>query len=146
MSYRISGLLTDIAHLIEKRRELRARTVDELHADGIEIVSPTFMNQRQFDARTAFIPEAAIAPEQSGDTAIPDTIVFDKATKAESLEKLRNLLDETKLRLAACEATIAEARNERSVQAAEKEKQQVTNTIERLQAQIGRQEEKIASE
>lgn len=146
VSYRISGLLTDIAHLIEKRRELRARIVDELHADGIEIVSPTFMNQRQFDARTAFVPAQAHPPAESEDAALPDAIVFDKATKAESLEKLRTLLDETKLRLRACEAAITEADDERKVEAAEKEKQQVSKTIERLEAQINRQEEKIASE
>ena len=146
VSYRISGLLTDIAHLIEKRRELRARTVDELHAEGIEIVSPTFMNQRQFDSRETFIPDEQQPPAASADNTVPDAIVFDKATKAESLEKLRKMLDETKLRLTAAETTIAEANNEKSVQAAETEKQKLMTTIERLQAQIGRQEEKIASE
>ncbi len=145
ISYRVSGLLTDVAHLIEKRRELRARTVDELHADGIEIVSPTFMNQRQFDSATAFIPQKTPAPAETSDTPVPDAIIFDKASKAESLEKLRKMLDETKLRLTQCEASLAEAKNEKSVQAAEKEKAKLADTIERLQAQINRQEEKIAS-
>lgn len=146
VSYRVSGLLTDIAQLIEKRRELRSRTVDALHADGIEIVSPTFMNQRQYDSASEFIPQETHAPAESSDTPVPDAIVFDKATKAESLEKLRNLLDETKLRLATCRTTIAEAKNERTVQAAEKEQAKLTATIQRLEAQINRQEEKIASD
>ncbi len=45
--YRIQGLLEDVENIIEARSKLNACVLDCLHEDGIEIVSPTIMNQRQ---------------------------------------------------------------------------------------------------
>ncbi len=46
VSYQVSGLLTEVEQLLGSRRKLRASVLDALHAAGIEIVSPTYMNTR----------------------------------------------------------------------------------------------------
>jgi small-conductance mechanosensitive channel len=46
ISYRIAGFLPDVKHILTSRSDLRKLVVDMLHGDGIEIVSPNFMNQR----------------------------------------------------------------------------------------------------
>ncbi|NNE08451.1 MAG: mechanosensitive ion channel family protein, partial [Gemmatimonadetes bacterium] len=58
VSYRIFGLLEEIKQIMTAPSRLRAKVLDSLHEAGIEIVSPTFMNQRVFDANRTFIPEA----------------------------------------------------------------------------------------
>ena len=55
--YRCAGLLTDVMRLITVRSNLNAAVLDGRHAADIEIVSPTFMNQRQVNDQT-FIPGA----------------------------------------------------------------------------------------
>ena len=49
VTYQVSALLKEVNHLIGKRRELRARTMDALNSEGIEIVSPNFMNTRAIE-------------------------------------------------------------------------------------------------
>jgi hypothetical protein len=90
--YRVAGLLTEVKHLLTVRSRLRAKVMDALHGHGIEIVSPSFMNQRVFDPKTEFIPVAAKLVAEPTDTTVPEAVVFDKADEAESLEKLRATL------------------------------------------------------
>lgn len=44
--YRVAGLLEKVGSLISARSRLREAKLDSLHAAEIEIVSPSFMNQR----------------------------------------------------------------------------------------------------
>lgn len=88
VTYRVSGLLTDTRNLISGRSRLRECMLDLLHGDGIEIVSPTFMNQRPLTADRSFIPpltRATDAPKSGS----PESVMFDKAAQAETVEKLR---------------------------------------------------------
>jgi small conductance mechanosensitive channel len=90
ITYRISGMLTEVKGLISARSRLREMMLDSLHAAGIEIVSPTFMNQRVLDPSRHFIPERPPHPEDGSEAGgLPEAIVFDKADEAESLEKLQ---------------------------------------------------------
>jgi small-conductance mechanosensitive channel len=56
ISYAIAGMLTEVKNLLQKRRELRARTIDALHAAGIEIASPAVLSVRQFPQQHVFTP------------------------------------------------------------------------------------------
>ncbi len=93
VAYRIAGFLPDVKHLLTVRSDLRKRIIDVLHADGVEIVSPAFMNQRRLPEEKKIIPRP-----QTGRPAVPDALagqtpenlIFDKADKAEALEKLRD--------------------------------------------------------
>jgi hypothetical protein len=59
--------------------------LDSLHGDGVEIVSPSFMNQRVLAQEAAFIPppdQPQAAAEQLA--TVPEEIIFDKADEAEA--------------------------------------------------------------
>jgi hypothetical protein len=61
-----------------------------LHRRGIEIVSPTFMNQRRIDDRPPFIPRVVEpAGEVDEGSPIPEDKIFDKAEMAQAIEELR---------------------------------------------------------
>lgn len=85
VSYRISGLLTDVKSLITTRSNLHRAVLDKLHGAAIEIVSPTFMNQRQVSDQGKVIAQGAIIQPGKSSNA-PEDIIFDKAEKAEQVE------------------------------------------------------------
>jgi len=89
VSYQVSGMLTDVEQLIGTRRKLRARALDELHAAGIEVVSPNYMNTRSLDGVARVVPKNVRAGAAEPDEPDPDSVVFDKAQQAEALEKLK---------------------------------------------------------
>lgn len=144
VSYQVSALLKDVKRLLDKRRELRAKTMDVLHNEGIEIVSPSFMNTRALQEDKNFIPPAATSSSASKSQTSPDSLVFDKAEKAESVEKLRESLDETEARIRACDELLANTPTDQARQAAETEKEQLRSRAERLSVLIARREEKIS--
>ncbi|MFC4698688.1 mechanosensitive ion channel family protein [Glaciecola siphonariae] len=112
ISYRVSGLLTEVKSMISARSKLMASVLDTLHGDNIEIVSPSFMNQRRLDdlppliAKTSEQETAQKASAKQAQEPHPEDIIFDKAEEAESIEKQEhNLLEqiallETKLKTA----------------------------------------------
>jgi small-conductance mechanosensitive channel len=89
VSYQISALLTDVEQLIGMRRKLRAQVLDELHAAGIQIVSPTYMNTRALTVGALSVPEAHADTGNDKRQPDPDAMVFDKAKQAEDLDRLK---------------------------------------------------------
>jgi len=63
--------------------------MDALHAGGVEIVSPNFMNTRALSADAVVIPKAFRRAAEIPRESAPEDLVFDKAEEAESLEHLR---------------------------------------------------------
>jgi len=146
VTYQVSALLKEVNQLIGKRRELRARTMDTLHGEGIEIVSPTFMNTRSIEKGRTFVSDVAGEVSSMTGSRSPDSIVFDKAEKAASVANLRATLVETEARLRACDDIISKPPNDQALEAAQAEKEQLADRIERLSSLINRKEEKISSE
>lgn len=144
--YQVSGLLQEVNKLIDKRREMRARTMDVLHEEGIEIVSPNFMNTRVVQDGKLFI--ATVDPDELVDLQqnSADSIAFDKASRAESVSKLRESLEEAETRLRSCNEIISSPPNEAANEAAEAEKASLETKIERLRSLIDRKEAKILTE
>lgn len=94
ISYRVSGLLTDVKSILTTRSNLNRAVLDTLHADEIEIASPTLMNQRVFAEQTKFVPQP-VAKKTSTTNSTPEEIVFDKAEQAEENEEAKlNLQDQ----------------------------------------------------
>lgn len=89
VTYRISGLLTDIDRLLTVQARLRSACVDTLHGAGIEIVSPNFMNTRAYPEDRQFItrPKQAAAAKDEGPP--PEDVVFDKAQAVSRAEQER---------------------------------------------------------
>lgn len=144
VTYQVSALLKDIKRLLDSRRELRARTMDALHGEGIEIVSPSFMNTRALTKNKSFIAPVADNKTDEVDKTSPDSIVFDKADKAESVENLKETLADTEARLRACNEIIGKSPSDQAKKAAEKDKQQLESRVERLSALIARKEKTIS--
>ncbi|MEM7503392.1 MAG: mechanosensitive ion channel domain-containing protein [Pseudomonadota bacterium] len=145
VTYRISGLLSEVNRLLDRRRALRAKTMDALHAAGIEIVSPTFMNTRSFETDRQFI--AAVRERAATQSTVStDALVFDKAEKAESVSRLREKLEEAQARLKVCKDIADDDGNPQAAAAAAAECEGLEERIDRLKSLIDRKEAKISSE
>ena len=92
-SYRIAGLLTEVKSLLSARSRLHKSVLDALHKAGIEIVSPTFMNQRPQPEGKVMIPDSPTqAQSEELPASTPESLLFDKAEQAESHEQSREFL------------------------------------------------------
>lgn len=105
VTYRAAGLLEDTKKLISTRSDLREHILDTLHGAGIEIVSPTFMNQRRVEE--AVIPELVQPRPDTEQTNIED-VAFDKAEDAERIERVRETLQAAKEKLKSLESDKAQ--------------------------------------
>lgn len=91
--YRVCGFLPEMKHPLSSRSNLRKKVLEYLHGNGVEIVSPAFMNQRQLDPAAPVIPEQPVMHRAqaaaSEETPAPEEKIFDKAEEAASLEELK---------------------------------------------------------
>jgi len=92
ITYRVAGLLQDVKSLVSARSRLREAVLDALHAAGIEIVSPNFMNTRALSDDKLFIPQPAPKEAPTKVTQAED-VAFDKAEEAASAEELRKSIE-----------------------------------------------------
>ena len=110
--YKVHGLLKDVKTILTGRSKLNAMILDELHNAGIEIMSPTFVGQRQVN-EIEFIPKKPKAKEiqqlekQVNVTGSPENIMFDKAEEAESIEKRKENIEGIDAKIATLEAQLA---------------------------------------
>jgi small-conductance mechanosensitive channel len=86
ITYRVSGLLLEVKNLLTARSSLCRAVLDMLHGAGIEIASPSIMNQRRLPENARLIP-ASIQPSVPAPPVSAEEIAFDKAEEAEQLEK-----------------------------------------------------------
>jgi len=91
--YKIHGFLKDSSKFFSTSSFLNAKVMDKLHAEKIEIVSPTFMNQRRVDEKE-FIPKQVIKETEPVDEKSPEDLIFDEAIKSEKLETKKDYLKE----------------------------------------------------
>jgi len=99
VTYRVAGFLEKIKFLISVRSELNAHVLDALHENGIEIVSPSFMNQRVWDNNKAFIPKVNYFEKKETEKFAhlkPESLIFDKAEEAESKESIKEMCEKIK--------------------------------------------------
>ena len=92
VTYRVAGLLEDVKSLISARSRLREAALDALHAAGIEIVSPNFMNTRALTDDRLFIPQPTRKAAPKKATQAED-VAFDKAEEAASAEEIRKSIE-----------------------------------------------------
>ncbi len=91
VSYKIHGFLNDSSKFFSTASQLNAHVMDKLHEQQIEIVSPTFMNQRRAD-ETIFIPKRKPVEKPGDVTESPEELIFDEAIKSEKIEKKKDFL------------------------------------------------------
>ncbi|HEY9134847.1 MAG TPA: mechanosensitive ion channel domain-containing protein [Pseudomonadales bacterium] len=96
VTYRVAGFLEEARQILSMRSKLQKEILLSLHGAEIEIVSPSFMNQRQLNAETKIIPKPSADQSMSFQTSegtsqhiTPEEIMFEKADAAEKLDKLK---------------------------------------------------------
>ena len=110
VEYEVYGLLEETKHLLSSRSTLRKAVLDSLHSSGIEVLSPQFVNRREYGADVRFAPESTGDVQAAGGEpnheaeSNAEELAFDKADEAESIERLKSLRD----RLVAEKGTIEE--------------------------------------
>ncbi|MEZ6142519.1 MAG: mechanosensitive ion channel [Zavarzinella sp.] len=93
VTYRVSGFLDDIKNLLTARSNLCKKILDVLHAAGVEIMSPTIMNQRQTTMETKFVPADAVEHHAESGKKQIEEMMFDKAEQAEKIEATQQSLE-----------------------------------------------------
>lgn len=142
--YQINGLLADTEKNISATSRLNAMVLDALHEAKIEIVSPTFMNQRQV-GETVFIPRK----ERRKDfimEASPEVLIFDKATQAKTLEDKQERVVQLTKNIIEMKAKLKQIENledkERAQARITKWEEMLKRTNEKIQAQKAELKEK----
>lgn len=116
VSYRVGGFTDDVNQLLTIKSNLRRQILTVLHTNGVEIVSPGFMNQRQLNPEQKVLPASEEKPhepehnveaEQPENT--PESMIFDKADSAAEREQLKSELKDAQERLKALSAEIKSA-------------------------------------
>ncbi len=125
VTYQINGLLTEVKQVLSYRSTLHKRMLDHLHQNGIEIVSPNFMNTRAYSPETRVIPNQEFHETDVAEAGKVEEVVFDIAEDAASLEQLReeykNLLDR-----------ILEMEKQVKKSSEDQQRNELTKTLERL--------------
>lgn len=86
--YRVAGFVDNPKLLLSARSNLRKQMIDSLHSGGVEIVSPTFMNQRQYRSDELFV-SAVKAYQERRNAKTEQSKVFDKAETAAEISRLK---------------------------------------------------------
>ena len=85
ITYKVHGFLDDSDKFFSSNSLLNGKVVDILHEYKIEIVSPTFMNQRRVDDKT-YIPKKKTETQSENEQISPEKLIFDKADKSEEIK------------------------------------------------------------
>lgn len=85
--YKACGFLEDVKTLITARSNFKKSILDTLHLNQVEIVSPTFVNQRPQKEGAVFIPQGSRILQPgllTEEKKAAEEIIFDKAEEAEA--------------------------------------------------------------
>ena len=149
--YKVHGLLKDVKTILTGRSKLNAQMLDVLHNAGIEIMSPTFVGQRQVND-VEFIPkkqrakEVAQLEKETKAAGNPENIMFDKAEEAESIEKRKENLQGIDEKIADIEKQKAEAQDTLAKEKLDLKKQQLVEIKTKIQTRIQEEEVRLEKE
>ncbi|MEM6638513.1 MAG: mechanosensitive ion channel family protein [Pseudomonadota bacterium] len=146
--YAAAGLLTDLTNLIQRRRQLRALTMDLLHEAGIEIASPNIHSVRDYKTGHTFIPKPPEHPIEADATPTlgPDDLIFDKANEAQSLQSLRDARASLTEKISALDEQIKSESDDAARAQLETRRTNLTGRVEWLDQQIGQKSTDIATD
>ena len=139
VTYRIAGFLREVKELPSVRSRLRAAAMDALHSAGIEIVSPTFMNQRALDPLAKVMPHAApVGDDPKAPHAAPAELAFAEAEAASQVEAAREEMQQL-------EQSIDQLRKQRKEAGAE-DHESLDAELERLGTRLTYLRERVNSD
>ena len=142
----MAGILEEIKFFLSAQSRIRCAMLDALHDDGIEIVSPTFMNQRQMDPELQFIPRKEWgAPERpiTDESSAPESAIFDKADEAEAKNQLEEELEKHNKSLEEYKKAMSDAKTDEEKAEIERRRDETGTRIEILKKQIQEKSEAV---
>ncbi len=139
--YKIHGFLEDSNKYFSTNSLLNANVMDVLHKKKIEIVSPTFMNQRNSNEKT-FIPMDSSKNKTLGNKQIPEDLIFDEAIKSENIETNKGQLKELSIQKELLNEKRKDLKNEDEIQKIELSIEKIDNLKSKIKKSIEDQNEK----
>ena len=140
INYKVCGVLRDVSNrVITARSELRKMVVDFLHSEDIEIVSPTFMNQRQITSEDLHVSKSDIpdVPESHGATN-PGRVMFPLGFEQNRLEKYVERKEQVEKELTRLENSknVNSFYKQEEIRKKKKYLAQITKLIERVESEL----------
>lgn len=143
--YKIHGLQKKVKKLLSSNSRLNASVLDALHDYNIEIVSPTFTNQRQV-GETIFIPKKSRSHEKDlQQTSSPEDLIFDKADEAESIEAKKKRLMEVEQKINLINEEIKSMESDEDINKANKKLERYLLLQEKLTTTIASMADEFAN-
>ncbi|PLX20085.1 MAG: hypothetical protein C0599_09770, partial [Salinivirgaceae bacterium] len=133
--YRIHGFLEDSSKFFSTSSLLNAKVMDNLHENKIEIVSPTFMNQRRADD-SIFIPKPTRVKQAEESEKSPEELIFDEAIEAAEMEKKRYNLQKLEARKDELQKSLKEEKDERNIEIIKAAITRIDNLKTKIEANI----------
>jgi len=110
--YKIHGFLEDSSKYFTTSSQLNGRVMDFLHEANIEIVSPTFMNQRRVDDNI-FISKPKQNVSDTSESKTPENLIFDQAIKSEKLETKKEYLNTIEQKIKSLKEQLKEVKDDK---------------------------------
>lgn len=136
--YKIHGFLEDSTKFFSTTSLLNVKVMDKLHAEKIEIVSPTFMNQRRVD-EMMFIPKGVIKETDPIDKKSPEDLIFDEAIKSEKIEIKKDFIKEVDRKQVVLKEKLKDTEDDEEIEKIKSSIQRNDEMIERLKKVIQEQ-------
>ncbi|HOO42939.1 MAG TPA: mechanosensitive ion channel [Bacteroidales bacterium] len=140
VTYKIHGFLDDSSKFFSTSSLLNAYVMDKLHEKKIEIVSPTFMNQRRVDDKE-YIPRQVITKGETSKES-PEDLIFDEAIKSEKLQTKKDFLTELAAKQEALKEQLKNCKNQEEMETIKSTIKRNEDLTARIAKNIQEQEEK----
>lgn len=141
--YKVHGFLADSKTYFSSRSALNGQVMDALHQRGIEIMSPTFMNQRRIEGPAQIPPakdSAATEPPEEKDA--PENRFFDKAIESQELADQKDMLKQLDEREKQLRESIKAAKTDEEKATQRASLDRLSEVRKRIERSIASQEEK----
>ena len=142
--YTIAGLEENIKTILSSQSRLNAMMLDALHDANIEIVSPSFMNQRPV-GDTVFIPAKPRKHEEVKQTDAPEDKIFDKAEGAQVIEEYKDTLADVEAQIKQTNEELKKATDDTEKEALTKQLADYKETKDKLAEEIDTEETVLGS-
>lgn len=137
VSYRVGGFFDDVSKLLTAKSNLRKKILSVLHKNGVEIVSPNFMNQRVLPEGQQMIPKGYLEDLPASEGASAEEIIFDKADSAAEKESLKQEQVEIKNRIAEITELLKD-KTRQDISILETEKATAEKRLEEIDTSLGK--------
>lgn len=138
--YKIHGFLADTGKFFSTTSLLNAKVMDLLHENNIEIVSPTFMNQRRVDEKM-FTPVVKKEKEPDKDEKSPEELIFNEALEAAEIEKKKENIIKLQERKEKLKTELKETKESKRSERIKSSIERIDKLVEKIETSIEEQKD-----